>query len=114
MELIKIFIAGDFCPTLRVEKLAVEGKEALIFNDILADLNQSEEDVPSFTESRAKALLRASDVLDDPTLHDFLRLMENTTAVRIALYDLLESTDLALRAPIKRLFYQNSLSYQKT
>ncbi len=62
---------------------------------LVADLNQSEEDVPAFTESRAKALLRASGVVDDPTLHDFARLLENDTAVRIALYDLLDTTGLA-------------------
>ena len=47
------------------------------------------EPVPDFTESRAKALLRAADLLDDPTRHSFERLMENETAVRVALYDLL-------------------------
>ena len=62
---------------------------------LISDLNQSKEDVPAFTESRAKALLRASGFVDDPTLHDFARLMENVTAVRIALYDLIEPTGLS-------------------
>ncbi|MAT98450.1 MAG: hypothetical protein CL608_15000 [Anaerolineaceae bacterium] len=60
-----------------------------------ADLNKSEESVPDFTESRAKALLRAAGVVDDPTLHDFTRLVEgNSTAVRLALNDLLQETGL--------------------
>lgn len=62
---------------------------------LVADLNKSEESVPNFTESRAKALLRAAGVVDDPTLHDFARLMEgNSTAVRLALHDLLQETQL--------------------
>ncbi len=62
---------------------------------LIGDLNKHEESVPDFTESRAKALLRAAGVVDDPTLHDFARLMEgNSTAVRLALYDLLQETSL--------------------
>lgn len=63
---------------------------------LVADLNKSKESVPDFTESRAKALLRAAGVVDDPTLHDFSRLVgSGSTAVRIALHDLLEETGLA-------------------
>jgi hypothetical protein len=63
---------------------------------LLADLNASEEAVPAFTESRAKALLRAANVVDDPTRHNFAKLMENNvTAVRLALYDLLKESELA-------------------
>jgi hypothetical protein len=51
--------------------------------------------VPDFTESRAKALLRAADAVDAPTLDDFARLMENETAVRPALHDLLGESELA-------------------
>lgn len=59
------------------------------------DLNQGKESVPDFTESRAKALLRAAGVVDDPTLHDFARLLEGSnTAVRLALHDLLQTTGL--------------------
>ena len=62
---------------------------------LIADLNKSEEHVPNFTESRAKALLRAAHVVDDPTLHDFARLIESGgTAVRLALHDLLQETGL--------------------
>ncbi len=62
---------------------------------LVADLNSSDEPVPEFTESRAKALLRASDLMDDPTRHSFERLMAQETAVRIALYDLLKEGELA-------------------
>ena len=62
---------------------------------LIADLNKSEEPVPDFTESRAKALLRAAAVVDDPTLHDFARLVDGGgTAVRLALHDLLDETGL--------------------
>ena len=68
---------------------------------LIADLNQSSEPVPDFTESRAKALLRAADAVDVPTLDDFARLMDSETnvsaetAVRLALYDLLQESELA-------------------
>lgn len=47
------------------------------------------------TDSRAKALLRAADTLDEPTLHSFNRLVEQPSAVRLALCDLLSATGLA-------------------
>ena len=62
---------------------------------LVTDLNRSDESVPDFTESRARALLRASDLLDDPTRHSFERLMEQETGVRIALHDLLAESELA-------------------
>ncbi len=66
-----------------------------LHNWLVEDLNQSSEPVPAFTESRAKALLRAADVIDDPTLHSFAKLVEGETAVRLTLYDLLQETSLA-------------------
>jgi hypothetical protein len=62
---------------------------------LVADLNRGGEGTAAFTESRAKALLRASGFVDEPTLHDFMRLMEGATAVRLALHDLLDTTTLA-------------------
>lgn len=56
------------------------------------DLNQGGEPL---TDSRARALLLAGDVLDDPTRHGFTQSVENETAARIALYDLLRETGLA-------------------
>ncbi|MCP4363245.1 MAG: hypothetical protein GY796_35030 [Chloroflexi bacterium] len=70
---------------------------------LIADLNRDGEDAPAFTESRAKALLRATGFVDDPTLHDFARLVENGSAVRIALYDLLDSSGLADNDEIQAL-----------
>ena len=64
-------------------------------NWLVSDLNRSDEAVPDFTESRAKALLRASDLLDDPTRHSFERLVEQETGARIALHDLLNDSELA-------------------
>lgn len=48
-----------------------------------------------WTESRARALLRAASVVDDPTLHDFGRLVETPAGIRLAFYDLLQLTKLA-------------------
>ncbi|HUM70759.1 MAG TPA: hypothetical protein PLK31_18165, partial [Chloroflexota bacterium] len=70
---------------------------------LVADLNRSDESVPAFTESRAKALLRATGFVDDPTLNDFGRLVEGSTAVRLALYDLLDSTGLAENNEVRAL-----------
>lgn len=70
---------------------------------LVADLNKSDEAVPAFTESRAKALLRAAGFVDDPTLNDFGRLVEGATAVRLALYDLLDGTDLAENNEVRAL-----------
>ncbi len=62
---------------------------------LVADLNRSDEAVPDFTESRARALLRASDLIDDPTRHSFERLLSNEPALRAALFDLLKDSELA-------------------
>lgn len=70
---------------------------------LVVDLNQSGDDVPAFTESRAKALLRASGFVDDPTLHDFAKLMEHDTAVRLAIFDLIDSTELAENDEVQAL-----------
>ncbi len=61
---------------------------------LVADLNQSDESVPDFTESRAKALVRATGMMDDPTRHSFGRLVEDALSVRVALYDLLGDSGL--------------------
>lgn len=53
----------------------------------------NQQDEP-FTSSRARALLRAGSVVDKPLLDDFEKLMQDSTAVRIALADLLEVTGL--------------------
>lgn len=73
---------------------------------LIADLNQSAEPVPDFTESRAKALLRATKAVDAPTLDDFMRHIEGATAVRLALHDLLTETGLANNEQLPITNYQ--------
>jgi len=79
----------------------LHNKELLIaftirLNDwLLSEAVENEETAPSFTHSRAKAVLRASDVVDDATLQDFTQLMSQERAVRVAVYDLLVDSDLA-------------------
>lgn len=68
---------------------------------LIAD--QTEAEQPTFTESRAKALLRATNVIDDPTLKDFAQRMEHETAVRLALYTLLKETELADNEEVQAL-----------
>lgn len=70
---------------------------------LIDDLNRSDDAVPDFTESRAKALLRAADQLDDPTRHSFDRLMENEVALRIAVFDLLQDSEVAQDAAVAAL-----------
>jgi hypothetical protein len=67
---------------------------ARLINWLRDDLSE-DPSAPAFTESRAKALLRAAGVVDDPTLNDFKKLIANPTAVRLALHDLLTAADLA-------------------
>lgn len=67
------------------------------------DLGQGDQ---PFTESRAKALLRVGDMLDEPTRHSFERLMGEAVTepvLRIALFDLLAESGLAEHDEIKAL-----------
>lgn len=59
---------------------------------LLADL---ESDSETFTESRARALLLAGDLLDDPTRNSFTSLVSHEVTIRLAIYDLLRETGLA-------------------
>ena len=70
---------------------------------LIDDLNQSAEPVAEFTESRAKALLRASDLLDDPTRHSFERLVQQELPIRLALHQLLNEAKLAENNEIQAL-----------
>lgn len=56
------------------------------------DLNPDGEPM---TESRARALLLAANVLDEPTRHSFVQAVENEQGMRLALYGLLHGTGLA-------------------
>jgi hypothetical protein len=64
------------------------------------DLNKGQSNPPTLTPSRARALLRATNLLDEPSEQDFGRLMGQPTAVQIALYDLLRETGLAESADV--------------
>ena len=46
------------------------------------------------TESRARALLLAANVLDEPTRHSFAQTVENEQGMRLALYDLMRESGL--------------------
>lgn len=70
---------------------------------LIDDLNQSAAPVAEFTESRAKALLRASDLLDDPTRHSFERLVQQEMLIRLALHQLLNEAKLAENNEIQAL-----------
>ncbi|GAB4162607.1 MAG: hypothetical protein Fur0021_36980 [Candidatus Promineifilaceae bacterium] len=54
----------------------------------------------AFTESRVRALLRVTEVVDDPLLADFSRLITDATAARLAVYDLLHDSGLAESAEV--------------
>ena len=56
------------------------------------DLNPNGEPL---SESRARALLLAASVLDEPTRHSFAQAVENEQGMRLALYELLRDTGLA-------------------
>lgn len=64
---------------------------------LLADLESSSD---SFTESRARALLLAGDLLDDPTRNAFTGLLGSEPTMRLAVYDLLQETGLAANEDI--------------
>ncbi|RIK19555.1 MAG: hypothetical protein DCC51_08795, partial [Anaerolineae bacterium] len=56
------------------------------------DLNPDGEPL---TESRARALLLAANVLDEPTRHSFAQVVESEQGMRLALYGLLHESGLA-------------------
>ena len=62
-----------------------------------------EGDAAPFTSSRARALLREADVVDDPTLNDFSRLLDDEGALRVALCDLLQETGLAAEEEVRHV-----------
>jgi hypothetical protein len=70
---------------------------------LAADLNQAGEQASTFSDARARTLLRAADAADDATLGDFDRLMQVEAAERVAVYDLLADSDLASEEKIPDL-----------
>lgn len=61
---------------------------------IAHDVDDPESQKSGITNTRAKAVMRAMDVIDDPVLNDFIQLLSLETAIRCALYDLLDDTKL--------------------
>lgn len=95
-----------------IRRIPDTGRETAFANRLLrwlvedlnrVDGNLESASVPAFTESRARALLRAAEAIDDPTLHDFQRLIEMPPAQRVALYDLLKDSQLAENPEISGL-----------
>lgn len=82
--------------TKMLQKLPA-GPRLALFARRLRDwlIEDSGDPAGSFTESRARALLRATELLDDPTRHAFDRLVSSPDAARLALFDLLAESDLA-------------------
>lgn len=72
-------------------------------NWLLSEPGTESGEVNEFSESRARALLRAADVVDDPTFTDFARLMDGEDGLRVALHDLVQSTALASEEEVKVL-----------
>jgi hypothetical protein len=62
---------------------------------LLEEAPKSETQAADFTASRAKALLRADNLLNEATLNDFSQLIQRRPAVRVAIYTLLADTKLA-------------------
>ena len=71
--------------------------------DQAGDSASGAESSPAMTESRAKALLRASDLIDDATLGDFAGFLEGDAALRITLYDLLQETAMYKEDEVRAL-----------
>jgi hypothetical protein len=67
------------------------------------ELSPSDAETNLYGESRAKALLRSADVVDEATLKDFASLMQNESARRVALYDLLVSAGMAEDSEVEAL-----------
>ena len=80
--------AGRLLRSIKDEQLAAFGAQ------LAAYIGRKSGGV-ALSESRSKALLLATDALDTPTLNDFGRIATNPALVRVALYDLLDSSGLA-------------------
>lgn len=70
---------------------------------LLTEMNAGTPAAPTFSESRAKALLRVTESLDDPTLNDFHRLVGNEVSLRLALHELLSKSGLAESEEVQAL-----------
>lgn len=62
---------------------------------LAADQVQAGKQQTAFSASRARALLRATNLIDDATMQDFANLVSEEIASRVALYDLLSQSGLS-------------------
>lgn len=76
---------------------------ARLRNWLLSEPNEDGGEVNDYTESRARAVLRATEAIDDPTVSDFSRLMDSDEGLRVALCDLLQLTELESEEAVKAL-----------
>lgn len=77
------------------------------------DLDNNSSQAEEITNSRATALLRAMNVIDDPTLGDFKLLMQLEPAISPAMYDLLADSSLANHEEVAALAQLPSPEQQK-
>lgn len=70
---------------------------------LLTDAEAPSAGAQRFPESRAQALLRSADVVDDATISDFRRQTSTGAGARIALYDLLAQTGLGELEQVRSL-----------
>ena len=91
--------------TINTIRVLRSRSELVAFAGRLGDWLKQDKDgvVTSFTESRAKALLRDSNLTDDATLNDFAHQMEQDAPFRVALYDLLRECELGKEAEVRSL-----------
>lgn len=74
---------------------SIKDEQLTAFATQLATFVAREAGNMALSESRARALLLTTAALDTPTLNDFGRIMSSPAYIRVALYDLLDSSELA-------------------
>lgn len=80
----------------QIQAFAGKGQMAAFAGRLLNWLNHDlNPDGEPLTESRARALLVAANVLDEPTRHSFAQAVESEQGMRLALYGLLRESGLA-------------------
>jgi hypothetical protein len=102
----------------RIVRRLTSGRSLAAFTGQLSewlsvDLDNNSSQAEEITNSRATALLRAMNVIDDPTLGDFKVLMQLEPAIRLAMYDLLVDSGLANHEEVASLAPLPSPEQQK-
>ncbi|MCO5183339.1 MAG: hypothetical protein M9928_07500 [Anaerolineae bacterium] len=82
---------------------SIKDEQLTAFAKQLAAFIAQEAGNMALSESRAKALLLTTESLDTPTLNDFGRIVSNPAYVRVALYDLLDSSELVAGSRISAI-----------